>query len=248
MDNMLRKIPDPLIRLIVVFGLFFGAVFLIRAFVIPAALKEVGFQRTSAIERELAHEISFVGSSACAECHDDIYDLKKAGYHSNLSCEGCHGAAAAHIEDPDEFQPSAPRERKFCSQCHTYNLSRPSGFPQINPVAHNPLKPCITCHDPHDPVPPETPAECAACHAQIARMKAVSPHVLLECDVCHMTPEMHKLQPNLVRSVKPSRRELCAQCHGTNSQVPETPKVDILTHGEKYLCWQCHYPHMPEVK
>jgi hypothetical protein len=247
MDNLLRKIPDPIVRLAVVFGLFIGLVLVARAF-IPSSLKEVGSQRTSAIERELAKEISYIGSSACAECHDDLYDLKKEGYHRNLSCEGCHGAAVAHTEDPDEYQPPAPRERKFCPTCHMYNLSRPSGFPQINPVAHNPLQPCIACHDPHDPVPPETPAECTACHAQVARMKAVSPHVLLECSVCHATPKPHKLQPRRVRSAKPTRREFCAQCHGSNSDVVGTPKIDLLTHGEKYLCWQCHYPHMPEVK
>jgi len=22
------------------------------------------------------------------------------------------------------------------------------------------------------------------------------------------------------------------------------PTVDMATHGEKYVCWQCHYPHM----
>jgi hypothetical protein len=22
------------------------------------------------------------------------------------------------------------------------------------------------------------------------------------------------------------------------------PTIDMDTHGEKYVCWQCHYPHM----
>ena len=24
------------------------------------------------------------------------------------------------------------------------------------------------------------------------------------------------------------------------------PRVDIVEHGGRYLCWQCHYPHDPE--
>jgi ribosomal protein S27AE len=27
---------------------------------------------------------------------------------------------------------------------------------------------------------------------------------------------------------------------------PEIPRVEMRTHGERYLCWQCHYPHFPE--
>ena len=248
MAKFSNKIPDSIIRVLVVIAIVSALTIIVRVFLVPSELKEVGAQRTSAIARELAKEIKFAGSIACAECHDGIYDEKKSGYHRNLSCEGCHGAAMAHIDDPSEVLPPAPRQRKFCPQCHTYNLSRPSGFPQINPAAHNPLKPCITCHDPHDPVPPETPRECEACHAQIARMKAVSPHIFLECITCHPTSDEHKVVPNLVKPQKPTDREFCARCHGLRSEVEDTPKVDITVHGEKYLCWQCHYPHMPEVQ
>ncbi len=248
MAKRVNKIPDSILRALVAVATFAILMILVRAFLVPAELKEVGTQRTSAIARELAKEVKFAGSIACAECHNDIYNVKKSGYHRDLSCEGCHGAASAHIDEPEEVQPPAPRERKFCPQCHTYNLSRPSGFPQINPAAHNPLKPCITCHDPHDPVPPETPRECEACHAQIARTKAASPHIYLECITCHPTSDKHKIAPKTVKSQKPTDSELCAQCHGLDSKVEDTPKVNILVHGEKYLCWQCHYPHMPELE
>jgi ribosomal protein S27AE len=46
----------------------------------------------------------------------------------------------------------------------------------------------------------------------------------------------------------PAEREFCGKCHSQDSQIKELPKVDLATHGEKYLCWQCHYPHMPEVE
>jgi len=247
MRNYLRKIPDPLIRLVIVFGVFFGVILFIRGFIIPPELKETGIHRTSAIERELSKEIHYAGSGICAECHDEEYDLKNDGYHQKLSCEVCHGASLEHSEEPDEYTPTAPRERKFCPECHIYNPSRPTGFPQINPIAHNPLKACIECHDPHDPAPLETPRECSACHAQIAITKAESPHVMLDCKTCHDTPEDHKLTPRLIRAGKPVGRELCAGCHDNGSDEEEVPKIDVYTHGEKYVCWQCHYPHMPEV-
>lgn len=247
LNRIMEKIPEQIIRLSIVIITFITLVLLIRTFIIPRELKEVGSQRTSAIERELAREIRYAGSSLCRDCHEDEYDLKRQGYHRNLSCELCHGPAMAHAEDPSEEDLSAPRERKYCPLCHQYNLSRPTGFPQVNPQVHNPLDPCIACHDPHNPKPKEGPKACVACHAQIERTKAVSPHVFLECTTCHETPERHKVEPRTVSPTKPTRREFCAVCHGRDADNKDTPKVDTGTHGEQYLCWQCHYPHMPEI-
>jgi hypothetical protein len=28
--------------------------------------------------------------------------------------------------------------------------------------------------------------------------------------------------------------------------VSRAPKVDMNQHGDTFLCWQCHYPHLPE--
>ena len=52
--------------------------------------------------------------------------------------------------------------------------------------------------------------------------------------------------PRTALPAKPQAREFCATCHGTDSQQKESPKVDMTTHGMPYLCWQCHYPHLPE--
>jgi len=246
--KFLQKFPDPIIRLTIVFVIFIGGILFIRLHVIPPSLKETGFHRTSAIKREKSREIRYTGSDICAECHDEEYSIKKDGYHENLSCEMCHSPAKEHTEDPFENELPTPSERKFCVLCHTYNLSRPTGFPQINPIAHNPLKPCISCHDPHNPEPPEFPRECEACHREIARTITVSPHVLLECTTCHITSEEQRFNPRLIRPTRPNEREFCAKCHSKDSDVKDTPKIDLFTHHEKYLCWQCHDPHMPEIR
>jgi len=246
MKNFFPSIPEALKRLFVVLVVLVGGFLLVR-FVLPASLKDSSLHVKSTVEREMERPIRYAGSDVCADCHDE-YNVKQGGYHKNLSCETCHGTAREHSENPAEVKPNLPRMREFCVRCHAYNASRPTGFPQINPAAHNPLKPCIACHKPHDPPPPTVPHECQACHAEIARTKAVSPHIMLECTTCHKVPHEHKVTPRLVKATIPAEREFCGTCHGKGSEVKETPKIDLSTHGEKYLCWQCHYPHMPEVE
>ncbi len=247
MHEFLKKLPDPLIRLGAAFIALIVLGVVVVAFVIPPRLKDVRLQWKQAVARETEKPARYAGAAACAECHEKVVHVKKAGYHKDLSCETCHGPAKAHTEDPDKVKPVVPRERNFCPQCHSFSPSRPRGFPMINPVAHNPMKPCITCHQPHDPKPPRAPRECSACHGEIARAKAVSHHVSLSCTTCHETPAGHKVSPRTIKPKKPEDRAFCGKCHGKDSPHKEAPKIDLETHGEKYVCWQCHYPHLPEV-
>lgn len=244
--DFLEKLPEQIKRLsLVIAALIAGTACMY--FSLSLTLRDKKIQRKATVERTKATEIKYAGTAVCAECHEETYRFKKTGYHKNLSCETCHGPANEHASKPVEVKPFVPSKREHCARCHEYNASRPTGFPQINPAAHNPMKLCMTCHNPHDPKPPETPHECAACHANIARTKAVSPHVLLACTVCHAAPEQHKISPRAIKPTIPNQRGFCGQCHSKTSTVKGTPKVDVLTHGEKYLCWQCHYPHMPEA-
>ena len=49
-----------------------------------------------------------------------------------------------------------------------------------------------------------------------------------------------------VAPVKPETREMCGTCHGKETARKDTPKVDVREHGGRFLCWECHYPHLPE--
>ena len=243
------KIPEQIGRLALVIGVLAAGVLVARFVVIPRSLLARELHEASTVTRELARPIRFAGSTACGDCHDDVAQKKAKGYHRGLACEGCHGPAAKHAEDPGAAKPAAPRDRKFCPVCHTYDAARPTGFPQINPTAHNPVKPCITCHNPHDPVPPRTPQACSACHAQIERTKAVSSHAQLACTTCHTVPDQHKKSPRSALPSKPERREFCGTCHakdGATKTALPAPRIDLSTHGTPYQCWQCHYPHLPE--
>jgi hypothetical protein len=245
MKGFFQKLPEQAVRIIVLFVVLAVVLFVVRQFILPPSLKDPVLQKASATEREAAREVKYAGAQVCTGCHEKQHDVKAKGYHRDLTCESCHGAAQKHTENPTDVKPSTPKKRDYCGYCHTYNSSRPTGFPQINPDTHNPRKPCITCHNPHNPVPPKAPGSCTACHAQIERTKAASYHALVACTVCHATPEKHKISPRTVMPTKPDKREFCGKCHEKSSRGAKgLPTVDMNTHGEKYVCWQCHYPHM----
>lgn len=240
------RLPEQVKRLVVVNGVLVAGALTMRFYVIPEDVVSTSVHRSTTVERELAKPVKFAGTETCVVCHDAEAAVKIESFHRGLSCEGCHGPAADHASDPSAAKPSVSRDRRLCPLCHAYDASRPTGFPQINPTAHNPRKPCIECHNPHDPAPPQTPKECSACHAQIERTKALSSHALLACTTCHTTPERHKTAPRTALASQPQARTFCAQCHANGSPPAEAPKVDMASHGTPYLCWQCHYPHQPE--
>ena len=240
--------PQQATRLLIVFAVMVAGLLYVRHTFVPETFGELGHYRSAAVDSIAAQPLQYVGQQVCGECHEEIYDTKKDSRHGTVACEVCHGVAAAHVEDPEAHKLPAPRKRGYCPLCHGYNASRPTGFPQIDPVTHNPVQPCIACHDPHQPVTPHVPEACSACHGEIARTKAVSHHATLPCTQCHEVEEGHKVNPRMVGAEKPRSRELCGECHARGSGAPKTiPRIDLDNHGADHDCWQCHYPHHPEV-
>jgi hypothetical protein len=220
-----------------------------RRVLTPKTFGDLGHYRAAAIDEIVARPIKYAGRGACNDCHDDIAAVRGSGRHQMLACETCHGAAQAHVASGGEQKPIVPRERSFCPTCHGFDPARPTGFPQIDAVTHNPVKRCVTCHNPHEPKPPVVPTSCSACHAEIARVKAMSPHTELPCTRCHETSDMHRDTPRASVPTKPRSRDFCGGCHGKNASSPkEIPRIDLADHGRNYPCWQCHYPHDPEVR
>lgn len=241
--------PQQLKRLIAVFALLIGGLVLARHFLVPPTFGKLGHYRAAAVDSAAALPIRYAGQQVCAECHDDIAELKENSRHRGLTCEVCHGPAAVHADDPDALTPPAPRDRAYCPLCHSYDPARPTGFPQIEQLTHNPAKACIECHDPHEPATPHVPEGCSACHGEVARTKAISPHAQVPCSKCHEVPEEHKVNPRLARPSKPHNNTTCGGCHAKNSDAPpQIPRISMASHSEGYVCWQCHYPHHPEAK
>ncbi len=245
-ERTVLRLPEQITRTGFVLIAIVGIIILLRFVVLPPEVFSTRLHQSSTVRRITSLPIRYAGTAACAECHEDEYESKNGGFHRGLACETCHGAAMEHVDSPESVTPPAPRDRKFCPVCHAYDPSRPTGFPQINPTLHNPRKACINCHDPHDPEPPEAPRECSACHNQIWRTKAVSSHALLTCTTCHEVQAQHRIAPRKALPTKPDTREFCGKCHAKNATNLDSPTVDMATHGGTYLCWQCHYPHLPE--
>ncbi len=243
------RIPQQIVSLTILFAILIAILIVSRTLLIPKSFGEYGHYRADAVAEIAAQPIQYAGYRACKDCHEDIYDLKANSNHKGLSCEICHGAAAKHTEAPDENIPTAPRERGFCPLCHGYNPSRPTGFPQILEITHNPGKPCISCHNPHNPLTPRTPQDCSACHREISNQKAISPHESLPCTRCHAIQEAHLISPRSALPQKPSTREFCGECHSKDANsAAEIPRIDMASHGGRYMCWDCHYPHFPEAQ
>jgi hypothetical protein len=242
------KIPQQFLPLVVVFLLVIAALIVARELFVPETFGDLGHYRASSVDEIASLPLAFAGAEACYDCHDDIYETKQQSNHNGVSCEVCHGPAVQHVEAPDEFTPGAPRGRGYCPLCHGYNPSRPSGFPQIIAELHNPGKACMTCHEPHNPLLPHTPEECSACHREIARKKMVSHHTGLACTRCHTVLDGHLDNPRANRALKPVSGQTCGQCHDQAADSDrEIPRIDLETHGQRYLCWDCHYPHYPEA-
>ncbi|MFC1661448.1 hypothetical protein ACFL3S_08375 [Gemmatimonadota bacterium] len=240
--------PQQVSRLLVAFLLAGTALAVARHFLVPDTFGDLGHYRAAALDSIASHEKKYAGREECALCHGAIEAARAASNHRGVTCEVCHGPAADHASSPLEVKPDIPRERALCTLCHSYMPSRPTGFPQIDPDSHNSPAPCVACHEPHSPEPPVAPGDCGACHGQIARQKAVSHHASLPCTTCHEAPEQHKVSPRTLRPTRPAGRSFCGGCHAQEAmEGTGIPQVDLVSHGERYLCWQCHYPHFPEI-
>ncbi|MBI4876576.1 MAG: hypothetical protein HY822_18215 [Acidobacteria bacterium] len=240
--------PQQVVRLGLVFALLIAALLSARWFLVPKTFGQAGHYRAAAVDDVIATKVRYAWREACPMCHPDVAGKNQNGRHRAVACEVCHGAAQAHADAPEKH-PAIPRQRKFCAICHAYDAGRPTGFPQIDSAAHNPAKSCLSCHNPHAPETPRPPDSCGACHGLIARTHVVSNHASIACTQCHETPKQHRVEPLVNRPSKPATREFCGQCHASDAKSSkEIPRVDLAAHGERRVCWECHYPHFPEAK
>jgi len=145
--------PPQIKRLALLFTIFIGLFFVARHFLVPKSFGEFGHYRGLSLVENQAKTPKYSGSKACADCHQDIVDLKSPYVHRSLSCETCHGPGLEHVNSTDSIIPvRVPKEREFCALCHTKNAARlADNVVQINVTEHNPGQKCIECHNPHNP-------------------------------------------------------------------------------------------------
>ena len=171
---------------------------------------------------------TFVGSAACADCHEEITGPFETAAHANLmakgpnaqamGCESCHGAGSVHVDAgggrDNIINPN--RSPQVCFDCH---LDKRGEF---NLAYHHPVPEgrmtCSDCHDPH-----KGPA--------LRRTGTTFASMDESCGRCHTAQRgPHVFEHEAVR-------EGCTTCHRVHGSVNNK----LLTERNQALCLKCHF-------
>src|SRR5512143_1384908 len=117
------KMPPQIVRLVLLTLFIVGSYMVARFCLTPASFAEIGFYRANALGELASRPITFAGRKACDECHSEHFQKVAKAEHKNLSCEGCHGPAQGHVDNPDVKLEKLTFSH--CVRCHEASPSRP---------------------------------------------------------------------------------------------------------------------------
>lgn len=172
----------------------------IAAFAAATAYSQYGALRNEPNAQTWAGLIPrYAGQQICTTCHAAEAQTQDASIHLNVSCEGCHGAAAEHASSVTAGKATtlAKATSALCVTCHATVAGRPASFPEVDPATHYSGGQCLRCHDPHSIVAVRPPVvshpltdlpECTTCHAPDGLKKIPAGHELVvdtTCLSCH---------------------------------------------------------------
>ena len=123
----------------------------LRSAFLPKSFGKYGHYRGDALGEIAGHPIAYAGHQTCEGCHPDVADTKAHGVHAPVNCESCHGPLAKHVDDPTSLRPEKLDVAHLCVRCHSENIAKPQGFPQVDAKEHSGGRLCETCHQPHSP-------------------------------------------------------------------------------------------------
>jgi DmsE family decaheme c-type cytochrome len=213
----------------------FAAVLLFLAFSTPASAQP--------------NSGGYADTAVCLDCHQDVADALamtqhgKSGYSqlSDHGCQGCHGPAAAHADDPgdESLIPSiddlsADEQTAICQGCH-------KGGQQFfwNSGTHKKRNlSCATCHSVHNPASAASQLKAPTVAGTRATFGAASVDALRTQELCF---ECHKdvRAETWKRSHHPLREgEIsCADCHNPHGTQNESM---LRTASVNETCYGCH--------
>jgi hypothetical protein len=146
------KDAEHIVRLAGAFVLVLVLFLLVRAHFVPKSFGQYGHYRGDALAELSSKPLAYAGHQTCEQCHSDVLDVKRAGKHAGVNCEGCHGPLAKHADDPGAMTPQLPDTAVLCAKCHEEDIAKPKTFPQVAAAQHSGGAPCKTCHQPHSPL------------------------------------------------------------------------------------------------
>jgi len=222
----------------------------------PISFGKFGFYRGDNVREWIERPVQYAGANRCVDCHYQEYSRWNVSEHFGISCETCHGALNEHVKNGSSIP--VPSD-ELCRLCHSPSLSRPRGFPQINPNEHwsnitikgvYTLRDigrrfnytCLTCHDPMDvrltapliPHPLEGRSDCRSCHGLEGTEPFPNDHALRPNDVCFACHKVSKI-PQVPHTLEGMVK--CLLCHRRSSIVP-FPEDHIGRTAD--TCLQCH--------
>ena len=189
----------------------------------------------------------FVGSAACAQCHENITKDFVTATHArlqargpnaiNMGCESCHGPGSLHVETagerktPINYRPGSPKvasgsqratiinPRRSSENCFECHLDKRGQFnlPYHHLVPEGKIS-CGDCHDPH-----KGPA-----------VKGGGTALLSENETCF---QCHTAQRGPFVFEHQALREGCTTCHNPHGSV----NAVMLVARNQTLCIKCHF-------
>jgi predicted CXXCH cytochrome family protein len=201
----------------------------------------------------------FVGSQACAECHENITTgfasashakMMAPGDHAkDIGCESCHGAGSLHTKSGGGAGTiiNPGNKPETCFQCHLDKRGEFS-LPHTHPVLAGQMS-CSDCHNPHkgDAITESNTGmaalneSCLKCHTSQGGPYVFEHEASREgCMVCH-APHGSVNQ----KMLKARNANLCLQCHFQEQTAPGVILIGGRDHAaflSRGTCWSggCH--------
>ena len=204
----------------------------------------------------------YAGAESCKTCHEEIYEGFEKGAHwktmsdtrggpSHQGCEGCHGPAAEHVNNPGDltkiFSFKTASVKEINDHCLTCHASGPQQMHAINSLHTKNDVACTACHSPHHAqqaqfiLAKKQPDLCYTCHLQQKPQFSMPFHHrvnegLIQCTDCH-NPHGSVLGKQ-VRQAS-AQDTVCFTCH-TDKRGPFVfEHAPVKTEG----CTSCHVTH-----
>ena len=236
------------------FTLILGAIFFSAiAVAAPAAAG-----KPAAGQAKDAGDSDFVGSDACAACHEEVAKGFSENPHtrmalmhgkSGVTCENCHGAGKAHVDGGGDvgkiFNPAKGTAKEVDARCLSCHQGQHANFERSGHGEANVS--CVGCHSIHAGQDPERllkiaqPVLCFQCHTDIKPQFSMPFHHkveegLIQCSDCH---DPHGTFGRKGLKSAAQQDAVCTKCHAETAG-PFVYEHDVVkTEG----CTACHTPH-----